>query len=255
MGFRRQGYSPLPVRGVYVFYPNNLSGLALWLKADVGTYQSSGGSTATADGDPIGEWQDQSGSGNHAAQSSAGAKPTLKIVSGVRLVRFDGSDRLATPSFLLSATTVFAVMKAAGHASVAILMEHGANALNVDGFWMAIGKIAQGGGGRTNGISGAISVFFATDNWWDDNNWNVAALRNGAAGSQIYKNSNTAGVSNGTNVGSLGTNVLSIGNRADGSLPLIGDIKEIITYNRQLTTAEFAAVMSYLGARHAITIS
>ena len=63
--------------GGTLFSPTNIAGLQLWLKADAGTYQSSGGSAATADNDPIGEWQDQSVNAKHAVETTN--KPVLKL--------------------------------------------------------------------------------------------------------------------------------------------------------------------------------
>jgi hypothetical protein len=77
------------------FRPTSISGLKLWLKADAGLYQDSGGTTpATADDDRIGLWQDQSGQGNHASQATSGKRPTLKLAiqNGRPVVRFDGAD-------------------------------------------------------------------------------------------------------------------------------------------------------------------
>src|SRR5262249_3142078 len=73
----RGGIVPVlaPVRGgaaASIFDPLTLTNLSLWLKGDAGTYQDSGFVTpATADGDPVGGWQDQSGNVRHFAQATA----------------------------------------------------------------------------------------------------------------------------------------------------------------------------------------
>lgn len=69
--------------------------VTLWLKADAGTFTTSAMSTpATADGDRVGGWQDQSGNGRHATQATGAARGTLKtnIQNGLPVVRLDGSD-------------------------------------------------------------------------------------------------------------------------------------------------------------------
>lgn len=105
------------------FNPSWISGLQLWLDAsDASTlYQSSGGSAATADGDPVGYWADKSGNARDAVQASGTNKPTLKL--GVKNSRntllFDGTNDSLSVSgsasslkFLHSAdSTVFAVFK------------------------------------------------------------------------------------------------------------------------------------------------
>jgi hypothetical protein len=85
----------LILMGGDIFSPLSLSP-ALWLDAsDASTLlQSSGGSLAASDADPVGEWRDKSGSGFHVSQSTSGAKPILKVgaFNGRNCVRFDGVD-------------------------------------------------------------------------------------------------------------------------------------------------------------------
>ncbi len=67
------------------FLPTDISGLVMWLKADVLTLN---------DGDPVATWTDSSGTNNDALQSTAGSKPLFKtgIINGLPTVLFDGSD-------------------------------------------------------------------------------------------------------------------------------------------------------------------
>jgi hypothetical protein len=88
--------------------------LALWLKADAGLYTDNAGTIpATADGDTIGRWADQSGNGYHASQTTAGSRPTLKIINGKRYIRFDGTaDNLGSSTLTLGTTcTIYAVVR------------------------------------------------------------------------------------------------------------------------------------------------
>lgn len=83
-------------RAGHLTYPSSpsMTNLKLWLKADAGTFQTSGGSAAVADNDPVGEWQDQSGTGNHVAQATAGKRPLLKtaVLNSKAGILFDGTD-------------------------------------------------------------------------------------------------------------------------------------------------------------------
>jgi hypothetical protein len=103
--------------------PERIAGLELWLDAaDSNTlFQSSGGSAATFDGDPVGQWLDKSAKGRHATQTDGTKKPALKLSgkNGLNVMQFDGSNDLLSISgsasslkFLHSTdSTVFIVFK------------------------------------------------------------------------------------------------------------------------------------------------
>lgn len=86
------------------FNPTQIAGLQLWLDgSDLTTlYQSSGGSLAAADGDPVGYWLDKSGNGRHVTQSSGVNKPTvrLNVKNSLPIVRFASSHFLSLASTL-----------------------------------------------------------------------------------------------------------------------------------------------------------
>jgi hypothetical protein len=62
--------------------PAQLSGLVLWLRADAGTFQDSGFTTAATDGSALGGWRDQSGLGHHAGQAASAQKMTWVADAG-----------------------------------------------------------------------------------------------------------------------------------------------------------------------------
>lgn len=87
--FRTPGGAPAS------FTPADLSGLKLWLKADAGVYQDSAGIVPVgADTDPVGKWEDQSGTGNHFAQATSGARPSYQTLeqNGLPAIKGDGSN-------------------------------------------------------------------------------------------------------------------------------------------------------------------
>lgn len=56
------------------FTPASISGLVLWFKADVQVY-SDLGSTPATNGASVEQWNDQSGNGNNATQTTSGNRP------------------------------------------------------------------------------------------------------------------------------------------------------------------------------------
>jgi len=97
--------------------PVALGGCVLWLDAfrKSSLYTDSARTTPVVNsGDPVGGWEDLSGAGNHATQTSASAKPTYNAtgVNSRPCVTGDGSnDCLQLPAISLTASTVFVVFK------------------------------------------------------------------------------------------------------------------------------------------------
>lgn len=74
--------------------PSTVSGLGLWLE-DLYTsslWEDSSFTTPATNGDPVGGWQDQSGSGRHATQGTAGARPILRSGTAADGLQFDATD-------------------------------------------------------------------------------------------------------------------------------------------------------------------
>ena len=73
--------------------PAKLSGLKLWLDAGHGVFSDAGTTPVAAD-DPVQQWNDLSGNGNHVVQATIGLQPLYKvnIVNGKPVIRFDGVD-------------------------------------------------------------------------------------------------------------------------------------------------------------------
>lgn len=81
------------------FTPDSIGDLSLWLDANLGTFQDSGCSTpATANNDPVGCWQDQSGNGVNFTTSTAGVRPLLKtnVSNSLPGIAFDGTNDYLT---------------------------------------------------------------------------------------------------------------------------------------------------------------
>lgn len=85
-----------PVAAGAATTPDAVANLTGWWRADTTTLQTAGGTPATADGDPVGEWRDKAllSSGGYMAVATSTQRPTLKtgIFGTQPAVRFDGTD-------------------------------------------------------------------------------------------------------------------------------------------------------------------
>ena len=99
---RRRGSPAAPP-----FAPNQLAGLAFWYDAAQSPVVETGGG--------VEQWQDLSGNGNHATQSTGAQRPTKTVDSlGRQVLRFDGTDDVllvTSPPSLAEGVTVFVVFR------------------------------------------------------------------------------------------------------------------------------------------------
>lgn len=219
--------------------PATIPNLAVWLKADAGTYQDSARTTlAVADGDPVGGWVDQSGAGSHASQLTSTKRPLLKLatINGLPSLLFDAvDDGLATALALPAPYTIFVVeqCQAAGTTQRTV---------------SAVGVNRIMSGARTGGIVCYTGVVVANS---------TVARAALASGVNTLNVSSTAtafrmdGVDkttgNGTTHNDWGT--LSLGWESTGTEPANARVGEVIAYTRSLTLAEMQTIEAYLKAR------
>lgn len=98
--------------------PDDFASLELWLKGDAGVFEDDAATDPAENGDGVAVWQDQSGNGNHATQTTGANRPTLDTtgVNGIPAIDFDAPSQhhLFLPNFLTGFTTaaeIFAVLK------------------------------------------------------------------------------------------------------------------------------------------------
>jgi hypothetical protein len=210
------------------------NGLVLWLRA--------------GDGSSAAQWQDKSGQGNNATQTTAANQPLYNNVggpSGTPAFEFTGAQYMQVNSALFTSQhnwTFFAVQQvtygAVRHDSLSL---GGGGASAYAGVDLCIADVVVNAV-LNEGVGDPASQ---VGNWeafsvWDDGTSQHADL-NGAS----------QGV-----IGSVTPYPFIapswIGTDAPHSAPFIGNIAEVIAYNRTLTSAEIQAVEAYIRKRTGI---
>jgi hypothetical protein len=230
--------------------PTDISNCQVWLDASDTTslFQLSGGTTAVAANlDPVGYWGDKSGNARHFTNIGGSATTRPTWVSSLSTVRFDGTNDYLSSFFNLTYTaqTVFVVCKGNSPSNAAFYSQKTLAVSDADqtaagnfvplvindaSTWAALGAaitfsprnpstlydlvtIYHTGSQATSFLNGSLRLSVA-----DALNYNVGLSRIGA---RITTNS-VAGTF------------------------LLGDISEVIVYNRALTNNERADVEYYL---------
>lgn len=235
------------------FSPSQISGLVSWHDAsDAATlFEDSAGAVPAADNaDVVGMWRDKSGNGYHVTQATTADKPTLRtnVQNGKSVVRGDGStDFMQNTSYADFGNnyTIFAVARYAVSADILQGMWEITNGAVNTGFSMYHEAAANWRGGN-----GAQSV---VDGDLRDGNFRIHEGLGRGSGSTLEYFLN--GASQGTTAQSANANTLNtLGlfriNAANWFL--VGDIAELIIYNRSLSADERTRVRSYLNTKWAV---
>jgi hypothetical protein len=237
-----------PRRGLSVWYtgtsaaafsPADVTGLKVWLKADA--------ITGKVNADPISQWDDSSGTGNHVVQATGGNQPTYRtnVVNSLPVVRFDGSDDFLEVAALAAAIPVPYVVFCVGKISTD---------KDFNRFYGESGGSANLGLDADN--TGQVYIY--------NGSVSQIAASNGAA-FHIYTvkwngASSTAGVDTATlgaeNPGTTDSQLdgLRVGMNGGGT-PLAGDIAEILVYDNVISAGNTTNVVAYLGTKYGITVS
>jgi len=225
------------------------TGLMLDFQAGVSpSFQTTGGTPATADNDPVGSWLD-SINGREAA-ASGGARPVLKksVYNGKDTLRFDGGDDFmsivgdamdAVPNI-----TLFIVAKAtAGGGRMLISKSHTMSGWSAPynrwGFYNngSFYSAWNGNGTNTTGWStGDLKVIELVD---ADAYANGVKVTDGTDADLSYPN---------------GATPILIGGNGVGSERWAGDIARIMVWNRSLDTTERSLVRALLGSQYGVTV-
>ena len=239
------------------FSPADIADLQLWLDAtDASTlFQDTAKTTsASANNDPVGCWEDKSGNGFDFDQSTSARRPTLDTgtmsLNSLNLVPTadsGGGQWLANSSCTDTITLFQALQYNSNSAGVSFGIGASYNgyftfnaslgtnyvAAAPSGFRTVGGSYSRIASGNDAIISGDL-VNFLREN-----------------GTQYAVNSGYNYSSHSSNIGSyIGRRGLSIGDHK----PFNGNIGEVIAYDRRLSSTEIGQVESYLSSKWSITI-
>src|SRR5690606_33429828 len=221
--------------------PLSVPDLALWLRADDGLYQDAAKTTpATAEGHPVGAWEDRSGHGRDVTQATAAARPTLRlgVAGGEPAVRFDGVDDELRGSDSITPRTVFAVVKMNAE-NVCVLGRSGSHFY---GWFTQRGnpsrlQIRDGSATPEDDLSTAYAV----------GQWDIfAGTMAGSGARSALHVSGERRDSSALQVPSGGRLILGARQDPDNRLFLDGDIAELVVYDRVLTAEEIRTLELYL---------
>jgi hypothetical protein len=240
------------------FVPTDISGLKIWLDATTGLFDAtSGGSAVATDGSAVARWEDQSGNGNHATQTTSNNRPVLKtsIQNGKNVIRFDGSnDRLSCGDVADMGSEdvmMFAVAKIASGTSAGICGKSRAagtqgrySLLRESGTLYGIFTDERLDGGNAPTVINDTSTSFRLLGVRSERK--IAYLRigkNASASGHSLTNQNTS------DVFLVGAYQDSSGTESSIFYPLNGDICEILVYVGTFTNANVASVEDYLSTK------
>lgn len=241
------------------FDPASLSP-ALWLDAsDAATLYdaATGGSLVSADG-AVARWEDKSGNSRHATQATSGSRPLRKtaVQNSLDVLRFDGAnDYLATASFSGSQSferfvvcndrsfpsqTKIVVAQATSFDSPSpgadYMLNTGRSLETSQNGSSGVGSLSQ----RRTGQVFNGTTFILAGQRGDGTHAGHVIRVNGAAPSVTSPFTNNPGTY------TKASSAYGIGARSEGSLPMSGDIGEVLHFTRVLTTDERTALEAYL---------
>lgn len=232
--------------------PASLTGnLTLWLDSRLGLYTTSAGSTpATADGDPVGKWEDQSGAARNFTIGVAGQRPTLQLaeINNLPALEWDGTDDRLNSAAALSAFintaayTVYIVAKpttistnsATIYENDPLIADQAANwGLHLKSAPTAHGYHLDSGAARITTSTPVINTWQVY--YWRYNGANVVTSIGAGAENSVAA---TLAVNNPTQPLRLGANYNA------GQL-FAGQMAQVLIYNAGHDAAQKAAMLNY----------
>lgn len=225
------------------FDPKDITGLACWLRSDLGV---------TLVADKISAWTDQSGNGRSVTQTVDANRPTLtlsggaggrpKIISGA-----SGSTYLTFASGIWSSLAAGEIFIAARRDTTGVGSLYGIGG-TVDTCFFNAGAINDAFGSTVRYSAGSYGAEINSPFIY-----NVSA----APGAWTNRINGTVKYTIGSNTVAWqsASKLLATSASDPGTYYFVGDFYEVIVFGRVLSAIERALVMSYLSARYAITVT
>jgi hypothetical protein len=208
--------------------------LVAWYKSDAGT-------STTTDGNPISQWDDQSGN-SHNLTATGTAEPLYKtaIRNGMPVVRFDGVNDKMVASFTMAIESeVFTACSFLSGAGTAYVYSQSGTAS-----WWSLDRTAADT--MTAGLGSTLSLTGVTPNAWHE--WDACyTATTGAALLQMDYSQRVTGTDSSRALGGI-----SVGGSGNNTYYGNLDVGEIVILNRVATDAERAQMNYYFANRWAI---
>jgi hypothetical protein len=228
---------------------------ALWLDAsDASTlYDSTSGGSLTAPNGTVARWEDKSGNGRHATQSTAVSQPLRKtsVQNGRDVVRFDGAndgmgfgDYTSTNGLSVFAVGIPSSIVGGSEPYQGLPFVVAYRAASINDFALGVRDsmvscYAEAGGGRES-KTGSLTINQPIICFGEANSTRVVAGLNGVLGTP------SAGARNDLLIASIGRDFVYGGNFYSG------DISEILVFPTTLSNSDRSAVESYLNSKWAV---
>lgn len=222
--------------------PTSVSGLTVWLKADAGVSTNAVGVTG---------WTDQSGNNYTVTQNTSGQQPTLvsNVLNGKPVLRWTGSQQLSSAAQIQGLNADMTII------TVGSTTAPSAQAYSV---FLGVGdNTAYAGQCRSLGYESSqqlmdasfVSALGASSPNAGTYAVEACTLDSTLSNIAFYRNGTQTATGTLSSVGSLSSGI-SIGNDTTASYGWQGDIAEVLVYNHQLSTSEFAQINLYLANKY-----
>ncbi len=229
---------PTAVKKPTAARPIPTSRLKLWLSADSGVSMNTSSRR-------VSEWREQSGSGLHASMQTASRQPFLipKAINGLPVIRFNGAQSLTLANLLtLREMTLFIVAR---------------NNQPSESYHLLLGPAGSSPNNQLRFENGSQVLFVGTGNGLpvvtptlgNTRVYHSLSAQYDGSALRVYRDGNLVSSHSFTMTGPW--SLLQIGAWYSEHF-LVGDIAEIVAYDRPLTDIERDSVNSYLRQKYAL---